>query len=309
MLVVNRVFPACSRQDAFRIWVLADDHRGSAAFVREMMLDTIARVAADPMAYWLHLGDMFDAVNFTDKRFDPRTMDERLWRQVGTNWARYQDVVVDEAMQDYAPIMPKCLGILRGNHEDKMMRDLHNMRDLIGSMLALYGNKHPNAPAPWAAPLPSPTLLQLRFTRTEGHKRDKRGERAGCKVYRIYAHHGFGGAGTLTGKTGRLAAAAGWCPDADLFISGHFHDKLIRPIDVLRVVDAKVPYVRAERKHLILASSYARTYAPGTELYSAKRQYAPAVLCPVEIDLRPFGDRDTKDGRDVTRPEVTIRTN
>ena len=283
-IVHRRIVVRNGRASRIRLYFLGDSHYGAAATAKGELAATIAAIQRDPDAYWLGMGDYLDAIAFGDKRFDARTLDPEIWRECGQNIGHYWDTTKRHYAQLLRPIYDKCLGLIEGNHEQTALTK-HNL-SVVQYLIDDYcdwatDRRKPLAVNPWVEPLDDCAVLLLHFA--AGNRRTD---------LVVYATHGAGRAMTTGGRINRLESVMAWLPEADLYVCGHFHDRIVRPREVLTVSrNIENPHLVAVEKLFVLVPSFLRTYIPGTSTYSSRGQYPPSVIGGYPVDVWPFGDR------------------
>ena len=90
MDVVNRNLYGLpgNRQQRLTLYDLSDLHKGARGHAREILLEAVACIKADPCARWIGGGDWFDSILPGDKRFDLRledALDPHLWAKARRN--------------------------------------------------------------------------------------------------------------------------------------------------------------------------------------------------------------------------------
>ena len=143
--------------------------------------------------YWIGMGDYIDAIAPKDARFDGSVVDTNLLTS-----DQQTDFVIDLLY----PIKDKCLGILIGNHEDKVRRDVGV--DVVKRMCRELKAEY----------LGYNALIRLTFVR---------GERKHYQSVDIFATHGFFQGRTRSGRITRVEQLAQWI-NADIYLMGHTHD-------------------------------------------------------------------------------------
>lgn len=93
------------------IMCLGDTHIGSVLHYRKGLEKVIDYIAADPSRYWLHMGDMIEAIRTDDPRFDAGTVSEPIpMRQAA------------DVISVFSRIADRGIVMLDGNHELKLHR-------------------------------------------------------------------------------------------------------------------------------------------------------------------------------------------
>jgi hypothetical protein len=197
-----------SRSDVVRLYYLTDLHLGAKACDEQQLARDIKAIADDPNAYWIGGGDYVEAIcQVGDKRYRPSVL---------AKWALGFDDVMgaqrDKAVEYLAPIAHKCLGLVKGNHENGAERFYaRNLYWEIVLGIAKAANKPPESLAVGVN-----GFISIHFRRgSEAHYHD---------VWRmnIFVHHGYGGGRLPGGHALTLGRVLGDF-DCDLALLGHRH--------------------------------------------------------------------------------------
>lgn len=272
MRCITKVIEHGSRSDVFRIIPIGDTHLGHTAVDEELVRRTVEKVKEDN-TYWIGLGDTVDGIG----RMDRRHREESLAKWChGTN--RVFDKQRKYAAEVLGPIGNKCLGYVKGNHEEYLETTgidlyLSTLEDIVGEdsagQLAIGMSGY----------------IILKFPRLSG---DKRG---GTQTYTIFVHHGAGG-GQLIGskaiKLERLPATY----EADIYIIGHTHTKIAFPTQ--RIVATRNGKLETRDQWLCNTGGFMHGAVEDTSIYSERKMLKPQSLGSVEIELRP-GAEDFRD--------------
>ena len=203
MRVITRHIDHDSRSDLFRIYAFGDIHLGNIN-ANDMALRTLAkRIEADENAYWIGMGDYCDFINIHDPRWDPREL---------PNWLLGGDQLADIARTegDYIggilePIKGKCLALIAGNHEDKILQ--HSEADVYSRLIdRLADGKHEHR-------LDHRGLVSLVFSRQGG----------GGQTVTLYATHGSAGGRTQGGAANVLSNLLAQVDNVDVVLTAHLH--------------------------------------------------------------------------------------
>ena len=199
-----------------------------------------------------------------------------LFKQVGTP----QDQR-DWIIKRFKPIKSKCLGVVRGNHEERIYQDtgIDICKDIAEALGAPYR--------------PEGMLLKISFGDNNISIPNK------PFVYWGYITHGYGGARTKSAKAVKVERVSTWI-HADFYIISHDHVVNIAPDiyllpDNRGVFDTQTGFttgkVSAKRKMLIKTNAYLKWGD-----YSEARGFPPTDLEPVIITLAGQG-----------KPNVSVR--
>lgn len=258
------------------IWPLGDVHVGAEGSNERAFKRDVERIAADPSAYWIGMGDYMDCITRHDPRFD--TDELASWITV----RHLRDVVTaqrDRFLDLTRPIWGQCLALVAGNHEGSVLR--HYERDVFRELVGAIQPTSAEPDVPLA--LEYEGYLRLRFVRPVV-VRDK-GQPS--VTLDAYLHHGYGGGRLMGGKALTLGREAGW-HDVDLIIMGHTHAPVAFP-SWRRWIDRRGT-VRTRRVTALVSGTY--SIDPD---YARRGGYAPGGDgCP-RIIVSPWGVRGLDD--------------
>ncbi|MFW6172994.1 MAG: metallophosphoesterase [Elusimicrobiota bacterium] len=114
----------------YNLNIISCTHFGNVAISMPAIRRFIKTVKEDKNAYWAHLGDTTESIHPGDTRYDPavhagkfRTADEQA--------ARFAET--------FSPIANKCLFVLRGNHEEKIVKTVEVDKIIVENFEDKYG--------------------------------------------------------------------------------------------------------------------------------------------------------------------------
>jgi len=242
---------------------IGDIHLGTVHCDRAHLERDIKRIADDPYALWIGMGDMCECITATDPRFMASEVDPQLLPHLGTIAKSQFELIYDY----FRPIKDKCIGLLEGNHEFQI-----KARHYLDLTLDA------------ARELGVPYLGDTAFIRLVFRKvgEDKTRQRSMSKV--IYAEHGTGG-GRYTG--GKLNALEHMMRDfdADIYLRGHVHTKGGVKEPRLSMPDHGKSQLVARTRIAALTGCYYRTYSQGSSSYGQRQSYPPTELGSVSIRI------------------------
>lgn len=255
-----------SRTDVFAVWFVGDLHLGSAACDEAAITETVKMIKADPKALWIGLGDLAEFI----PRHDWRSRQTQMARWLRGLEVDYGDDLVarevEEVIERLKPIADKCVGLLRGNHEDKILTqfDRNVQREVCKGLGVLD--------------LTDEAIIRLTFSIGGGRSRS----------FDVYAHHGwFSGrkSGSKINNLHDLFASY----DVDIAAVGHGHDRLVAPpLVTLRL--AQNGEIVERRRYALMTGSYVRSHARGVTSYASTKGFRPgdvgAVCVYIEPDVR-----------------------
>ena len=211
----------------------SDHHLDSPKCRRDLIVENLdaAKKAGAPVVM---VGDLLDVMGCKN---DPRSSKRGLRPELLAGGKDYLDAVVDDAADFLAPYAKSIALICRGNHESAIQKN--NEVCVISRLverLRMQGSKAKvGGYAGW---------LWVRYLHS------KRGAKTGGMGYRIFWHHGSGGAGGSTRGIGEFARIADYIEGADAIVCGHVHQRGIYETRRQRltpggiVVTASVHHVR-----------------------------------------------------------------
>ena len=255
---------------------LGDIHIGHAA-CDESRLQARVQEIKERGWYFIGMGDLCEFIPVRDPRF---TLDGLA------DWVEVQhlgDIVSHERarlMRILEPIADRCLGMVSGNHERKILdyyeRDVH--REMLEEIRRAAG---------WDAKrdldLGVGGWLRLRFYRSENDRRE------GVFTVKMIAHHGFTG-GRLAGAKALSLQRWLWTHDADVILFGHSHNTSIQ-IEAVEYLD-RAGNVRYKYRVGAYTGTFLASSVEGKESYSERKGYLPLPTSGVEIQIKPSAKRE-----------------
>jgi hypothetical protein len=259
MQVTQAVIPAGDAVSVAYVF-LTDVHLGIQNCDEERFSAMVERIAGDSTCWWIGGGDFIEAINYTDKRFDPRCIAPRF-REHLDDLATYQ---IEEFGRLVEPIRDRCLGVHSGNHEEtiRLRYHIHVMRDLCKLLGLDFKTQFLDATA----------LVRLRIERNGKSPLQ----------YTIYSEHGSGGGAYAGPKLNRLQMVPRSF-EADIYQKGHVHDKIamVQPRLAMRM-DGR-PHLIERPQLFMIGGCFYRTYQEGITSYGEKRGYLPTELGNLKI--------------------------
>jgi len=254
-----------SKSEHVHLIGLGDIHLGHAGCDKEKLQKTIEYIRLNDHCYWVGMGDYCECINVTDPRFDPKGIDPEFQIADLDNLVTEQYTKIKEML---LPIKDSCIGVLAGNHEEKIR--LKYYRD-IGLDLA--------------------RTLKVRYLGYDGFirlflwRRSLGMVKRVATAYLIYAHHGWGASRTSGAKVNRLEDfCAGF--DADIIMVGHEHKKVIAPPATKLTVAMKGGARLTERRQVaVMTGGFLKGYQESSESYIERKGYRPADLGVVKLTL------------------------
>lgn len=251
---------------------LGDIHIGSVACDEGLLKRVVDRIVGDEQCYWVGMGDYCEYVNLSDKRFDPTVLAD--WLQMG-DLGDLVKAQTDRLLELLQPIAGKCLGLLQGNHEQRIAakyeRDVHSV--IVNGVKSAGGFAEDHQ-----LDLSFQGWILFKFYWT-----DRR--RGGSQFIRGSFHHGFVG-GKLAGAKALNMERWLWSHDCDFAVFGHSHTTGI-------TVAAAESIDRAANLHVVKkrgghCGTFMRSVNEnGSSLYTERRGFFPSPVGGVEVQIIP----------------------
>lgn len=195
MYTTKKTFQIRGRTDEiFKIYLIGCFHVGTIACHYAELESTIKQIAEEPNTYFIGMGDYGEFINMRDPRYDDKMI---------SDWVNRDNLV--NSQRDYIvnllrPVKDKCLGLLYGNHEDKV-RKFYG-QNVYHDICTFLGVKE----------LGFLCYMLLRFERPRR-----------SSLIRLVVTHGSGGSATRSAKLRRLEQFMHTF-HADVYGYGHVHD-------------------------------------------------------------------------------------
>lgn len=284
MKVIEYTSTIASRTERIQLVPLGDIHLGTKNCAEDLLQETIDYIKKTRNCYTVLMGDLIDAINISDKRFDGALAD---WVEADslTDLVKCQ---ADKIIEYLKPIRYKIIGSLEGNHENTIRkRYLFSVADYIATALGV-----PN--------LTYCCMIRWHLKRKTAHPK------TACKDIVIYANHGCGGGHYIGSKVNKLIRSIiGF--DADIYLMGHVHDKLVHEIprlqlhgrdDNLRLYDNK--------RYVVLTGTFLRAYKEDSRSYGEAKMYNPTSLGVMHINIKPFPTTHIEGKKVEMPPEIRV---
>lgn len=276
MRVLRTTITYPSRSDEFVLYPLFDTHMGARTCDEKLLRQHVAAIAKNPNARWIGGGDYIEAI--------PRKGDSRYNEETIATWLHGQNDVVElqiERIVDIlTPITDKCLGLIKGNHEDAVEKwhDRAAYR-AIAKQIARAANKEPEE-----------LMLGVQgFVVLSLVRQMSSGIQTGHWRIPIYLHHGYGG-GRLPGGHALTLGRVLSDYDCDLAFLGHRHTNLVLPKIVMKVSEGE-PYFCEHTKYACFVPSYMRAYITDSKLpvdsYAENFGLPPQPVGTFPVVLKP----------------------
>lgn len=199
-----------------KVYLLWDLHYGALQTRYTFLRRTIKEIAETPNAYAILGGDVLEAISINDWRMFAGKFDSIPPDTSANELPQLFNIVFRAFERDFGPLRGKILGVLEGNHEEKLGR--HLGMDFTALLAEFLEAPYLGYEAAIVIGLKRPDIDNY-YTTT------------------LAITHGWGGGRYLGGKLNRLDQWAGWWDNVDVFVSGHTHDgPYAVPVNKIRVV-------------------------------------------------------------------------
>jgi UDP-2,3-diacylglucosamine pyrophosphatase LpxH len=250
------------RNQPLIIHPFGDVHMGSIGCNAKLIHEFVDLIRSDKNRYFVLMGDLIEAINISDTRFDERQVSPR-YHSIYSNLAGEQ---ADDIIKLLKPIQNKCLGAIWGNHEETIRLHYHN--DIHGYICNQL--RVPN--------LTADCFLNLHFHRNPISKGNHR-------VITIFLAHKVNSGmtiGAATNATERMARGF----QADIYLSGHHHKQFALSDNMCLVRrDSHTPQIKKDKGGRLLMRTGDITYRK--RLYAGTGSFFGTYPCT-------YNDRDIK---------------
>lgn len=239
--------------DIIRIRPIADVHIGNAhcdinafrSYLRE----------ADPKTYFIGIGDLYDAIIFSDPRYT-RSSD-------GTEREDMLDELIDIGEKELLPYKDRIICLGDGNHERRISKKYGT--NLIKRLAKRLSTSY----------IGYSSLIKLILS--------EKGSRGRTVIIRT--HHGWGGGSRTQGADITKFSKDTKYWDADIFLYGHVHKKQTDRIPRIGLIGENM---KSKPKLLAICGTFLKTYSKGPEsTYSEEAGYPPIDVGGLTINIKP----------------------
>jgi hypothetical protein len=258
-----------SRSDEFTLYPIGDIHLGAKACSVGELKRTIEEVRANPRARWIGMGDYAEHITMGDKRFDIRTIDESYLDKLDD----LPGACVRDLAELFYPIREKCIGLLVGNHEEKLR--LTQSNDVAGALCIALRTKN----------LGYDSIVRWTF-----RSKSRTGNRGFSTVIKILASHGTIASRKAGAKINRMDDIASNF-NVDIALFGHGHSELSHTRIELDIPSNGEMDLIERKKLTVMTGCYRRNHTVGTLDYGEKAGYAPTPIGSPRIRIRPGAEQ------------------
>lgn len=256
-----------SLSDIISLYPLGDIHLGNRYCNEKLFLSTVNKIKEDPHAYWVGMGDIADFIKPSDPRFDPTSVAEWFEVEDLVDVARVQR---DRFLEMIDPIVDKCIGILKGNHEHSIHR--HYEHAIYDDIVAMMKGRMKEPPKKLGLGYSGFIILSIQRFSEEG-------ERVYSWPVTLFLHHGWGGGRLAGGKALKLERAMKTY-DADIILVGHWHTTQTLRSSVIGVT--RGARIRKRDRIGVVTGHWLEGHPEDGETYAERAGYYPSTLgCPI----------------------------
>lgn len=234
-------FVTVKESDSIELIPLADLHLGSELTNLRRIHQIIEHIRENPKARVVILGDLLESAI------------------IGSKGNPYKAKSIDEevrlAVSVLKPIKDKIIGIISGNHSNRISKTIG--LDILALLSRKLGIDR----------YYSPDFLVLRISLPK-------------TAWYVVLHHGVGGGRLKGGKINNLHRFGNIFPNADIILIGHTHD-FIMTVDKKYIIDKKHNSIKTHKTFYINVPSLAMEYGG----YASSYAYPPSVTGTIKIYL------------------------
>lgn len=287
MIPAGRYVVTVPRQsDTWPLYTIGDCHIGNAGCSVEHLAADVDRVASNPNARAVLMGDLADYVGPADRRWDAANITPSARVKDLADWGQYLAGMV---VKTFKPIAKQIIGALSGNHESTFQaRQAQQCHAWTCQELGVKD-------------LGYSCFIDLAFRRA---CKSRSAASPNSRRYRLFCHHGAGAAATAGGKMNRLVSFMS-ANEADLFLVGHVHERDVKRLETLAANDTCTE-LTSRKKLGLFTGTYLRTYHVGENAgYGERAGYRPVPLGCSVVEFQPFG-HDWKHREESVSARVAI---
>ena len=245
--------------DVFRIYPIGDIHIGSLHCDESAITEQLTQIGKN--SFVIGMGDYFDAILNSDKRFDTDGL---------APWVKRGNVIESQRNRLKAlfnPVRGKILCLLTGNHEESL--HLSKQDDITQNLCTDLGADYGGYSC----------FLVLKFKRKNSNE---------VHQYIIHAFHGAGAAQTDGARLNRLMSLVNDI-QADIYLMGHLHAMTQHTPDRLVYRNGRIKSIKLAAT---ITGSWLKAYTMNMPAsYAERKGYKPSRIgCPVVV-IEPGKDR------------------
>lgn len=248
--------------ESFHLWGIGDIHLASASCDEDGLRRTVDKIGEDDHALWYSVGDLAEFIARQDIRFRPSSLAPWMRDLEDEDADDILSVEIEHVVNALKPIADKCIGMVYGNHEDKLLaRFERNAHREICRKLGTIN-------------LGDEALVRLLFER-DRHKR----------ALTLYLFHGVTAGRKDGAKVNTLTDMfTSW--DVDIIAIGHGHKRVVIPPVITVGLDNRGNYIE-KRRYGIMVGGFAKSHERGTSSWASRKGFPPNDVGPVVLTYCP----------------------
>jgi len=302
MYLGDRFFEMSGRGGVINLYPIGDTQIGAYHCAEGALRKFVKHIADDPDGFWVGGGDLIDAIKPSDFRNDINTLPDWMFTgDASTIKQRMNDICqqqVQRVVEILAPIAPKCLGLVSGNHEDlvrkKYNHDYHN--DIVAGLRSCCETK---AQQKNIVDMTDASVLRFRCSRKKSSSKS---------TITVFVCHGAGGGRTPGAEPNHLDKLIK-NKDFDLILRGHSHSYCQMPPSIVLSVN-KQGKLKDELTFSMKRSAnwgcWLRTWAAGPATYDSRACYDAKPIIGLKCRLQPFREIDGNNVPWITFEEIPV---
>lgn len=138
MEIIKQVIEMQSDRESYNLYFLGDIHEGNSNHDEEAFEKAIEIIEEDERGLWVGMGDMIDAINHHDPRFNPIELAKKYNVD---DLAELPQKQIENLYKKLKPIENKCIALLMGNHEESYVK--HNAFNPMSYLKKLMSSHPP----------------------------------------------------------------------------------------------------------------------------------------------------------------------
>jgi|TARA_Y100000296_G_scaffold60572_1_gene70229 hypothetical protein len=291
----NQITIPCNRRidEWFTLIGLGDIHEGNAGCDLDALQRVVDKIRDNDTYYWMGMGDYIEAINFSDKRFDPRQV-SRKYRNGSID--RICQEQIETVCEIFYPIRKKCVGLLRGNHEETVRANYHYdclydmWRHLNDIKVGIKGKSETakvnvdSVKNPTVRLLYDAAVVRLSFVNSSEKSRHP------WKIsFDVYGTHSNIAGRKPGGKLNRIVDIMAYWSTVDVVMTGHGHDQPVASSTVLSF-NRYGKFISRDRRGF-MCGSFLKTYTLGSTSYAEKAGYSPTEIGTPSVQFNPAQEK------------------
>jgi len=249
-----------------KIVPLGDSHIGNSGCDMKALKDMVDWIKSKDDVAWVGMGDYIDAINYSDPRFDPKTISSKY--MIEGNMDKIIQMQINDLVDLLEPIKDKCIGLLRGNHEETIRKHYHY--DVLYEMAK-------DLELPRNILLYDTAIIRLRYKR-----KNSMGKSSHC--FDILCAHGNVGGRSYGYKANRVQDLHKYFL-ADIYLLAHSH---IKQAQLSNLIYFNTKGTMCKKKIVdAYTGCFLQAYKAGQTCYAEKGLFPPTDIGVIKIQIQP----------------------